>query len=201
MKDKLVVAAEGRKNGKSFSFFEMVYIFAICSVIGYFVEVGYCYLIVGKIVSRGILYGPYCPIYGFGGVIMYLLFYNLKREKQYITYAFFTASIVLGAFELLCGLGFKYIFNIEMWNYDGKFLEILHYTTVPILIGWGILGTIYVFFIQPILLKIISFLPKHLEKRFAIIILCIFIGDFAMSVYKITGNSEILYKLVHPEMN
>lgn len=201
MSTKIIKSSQERKNEKQFSFFEMVYIFALCSIIGYFVEIGYVYLAVGKIVSRGMLYGPYCPIYGFGGIILYMLFYNLKREKQYIIYAFVTASIVLGSFELICGLGFKYIFNIEMWNYEGHFLEILNYTTVPILIGWGILGTIYVFLIQPILLKIISFLPKHLEKRLAVIIICIFVCDFALSLYDVLNNTEILYKMVHPEMN
>ena len=88
MNEKIVKMSLERKTEKEFSFFEMVYIFALCSVIGYFVEIGYVYLVVGKIVSRGMLYGPYCPIYGFGGIILYMLFYNLKREKQYIAYAF-----------------------------------------------------------------------------------------------------------------
>lgn len=186
------------KNDKKISFIEMIYIFAICSIIGYFVEVGYVFLVVGRLVNRGILYGPYCPIYGFGGVILYLLFYNLKRDKKYIPYAFFVASVVLGTFELLCGLGFKYILNIEMWNYSGKFLEILNYTTVPILIGWGILGTLYVFFLHPILIKLINFIPKSFSKRLAYIILCIFLFDFVLSVFRILGNAEILYKLVNP---
>lgn len=186
------------KNDKKISFVEMIYIFAICSIIGYFVEVGYVFLVVGRLVNRGILYGPYCPIYGFGGVILYLLFYNLKRDKKYIPYAFFVASVVLGTFELLCGLGFKYILNIEMWNYSGKFLEILNYTTVPILIGWGILGTLYVFFLHPILIKLINFIPKSFSKRLAYIILCIFLFDFVLSIFKILGNAEILYKLVNP---
>ena len=87
-----------------------------------------------------------------------------------------------------------------MWNYEGHFLEILNYTTVPILIGWGILGTIYVFLIQPALLKIISFLPKHLEKRLAVIIICVFVLDFSLSVSNVINNTDFLYKMVHPEM-
>ena len=186
------------KNDKKISFIEMIYIFSICSVIGYFVEIGYVFLAVGRLVNRGLLYGPYCPIYGFGGVILYLLFYNLKRDKRFIPYAFFVASVVLGSFELLCGLGFKHIFNIEMWNYSGQFLEILNYTTVPILIGWGILGTLYVFFLQPILIKLINFIPKSFSKRLAYIILLVFLFDLVLSIFKIINNAEILYKLVNP---
>lgn len=197
-KDKIVGKIIESKTDKKISITEMIYVFAICSILGYLVEVGYVFLVVGRVVNRGMLYGPYCPIYGFGGLIMYLLFYNLKKDKKYIPYAFFSASIVLGTFELLCGLGFKYIFNIEMWNYSGKFLEILNYTTVPILIGWGILGTIYVFFIHPLLLKIINLIPKGFSKRLANIILLIFVTDFVLSIFRILGNPDILYKLVNP---
>lgn len=140
---------------KKRSFTDIVFIFTLCSMLGWLVEIGYVYLSVGRIVKRGMLMGPYCPIYGFGAVILYFLFYNLKPTKTNIPYAFLTSACTMGAFELLSGLGFKYILHIEMWNYEGHFLSILNYTTVPIMIGWGILGTIYVFCIHPILIKVL----------------------------------------------
>lgn len=177
---------------------EMVFIFTICSILGWLVETGYVYLYAGKIVKRGMLMGPYCPIYGFGALILYFLFYNLKPTKANIPYTFITSAITMGAFELLSGLGFKYIFNIEMWNYHGQFLAILDYTTVPILLGWGILGTIYVFFIQRLLLKFLSIIPSTIANRTALLIILVYFSDLAISIYKISGNPDILYKLVNP---
>ena len=87
-----------------------------------------------------------------------------------------------------------------MWNYDGEFLEILNYTTVPILIGWGILGTIYIYLIQPILLKIISLIPIGIVKRLAIIMVCIYIVDLGISTFHINLNPEVLYKMVNPNI-
>ncbi len=146
------------------------------------------------------LYGPFCSIYGIGGIILYLLFYNVKTTKNNIVYTFITAAIILGAFELLSGLILKYVFNTQMWNYDGEFLEILNYTTVPIIIGWGILGTIYLYFIQPILLKIISLIPLSFVKRLAIIIAFIYVLDFGISTLNISLNPEVLYKMVNPNI-
>lgn len=183
---------------KKKSLVEMVYIFTICSFLGWLVELIYVFIAVGKIVNRGVLFAPICCIYGFGAIILYLLFYNIKPTKINIPYIFITASVLLGAFELLCGLGFKYILNIEMWNYDGFFLEIFDYTTVPIMIGWGILGTMYVFFIQPLLSKIISLIPQSIKKRLAIIIVCYLFIDFGFSTFHIYGNPEILQKMVNP---
>lgn len=187
-------------EGKKRSLTDMVFIFVISAMLGWVVEVGYVFLVVGKFVSRGMIYGPFCTIYGFGALILYFLFYNVKPTKANIPYTFITAAFVMGAFELVCGLGFKYIFGIEMWNYHGQFLEILNYTTVPILIGWGVLGTIYVFFLQPLLLKVISWLPKGIEKRLAIIIVVFYVLNVGLSFFNIHFNPEILYKLVDPTL-
>jgi len=197
-KNKIVQNIRSSKNNEKLSFLNMIYIFSICSIIGYFIEIGYVFLVVGKIVNRGMLYGPYCPIYGFGGILLYLLFYNLKKDKKYIPYAFFVSSVILGTFELLSGLFFKYICGIEMWNYSNHFLNILNYTTVPILIGWGILGTLYVFFIHPILMKLIKLIPINFKKRLAYLLVTILLFDTVFSIFRIINNQDILYKLVNP---
>lgn len=178
---------------------EMIVVFTIASIIGFLIETGYVFLSVGKVVKRGMLLGPYCPIYGFGALILYLCFYNVKAKKVNIPLIFISASLILGSFELICGLIFKYIFNIEMWNYSDKPLNILNYTTLPILIGWGILGTIYVFFLHPIILKLVRHISPILLKKVAITICAIFILDFIISTKRIWINPNILNNLVNPE--
>ena len=178
---------------------EMIVVFTIASIIGFLIETGYVFLSVGKIVKRGMLFGPYCPIYGFGALILYLCFYNVKAKRSNIPLIFVSASLILGTFELICGLIFKHIFNIEMWNYSDKPLNILNYTTLPILIGWGILGTIYVFFLHPIILKLVRHITPVLLKKVAITICAIFILDFIISTRRIWINPNVLNNLVNPE--
>lgn len=184
---------------RKISLSEMVVVFTVASIVGFFIETVYVYLCIGKIVKRGMLIGPYCPIYGFGALILYLIFYNVKPSKKNIPLIFIMASLILGSFELLCGLGFKYILNIEMWNYSDKPLNILNYTTVPILIGWGILGTIYVFFIHPLILKLVRIFNPQILRKIAAVISIIFIFDLIISTRRININPDILYKLVNPE--
>lgn len=188
------------ENRSLLSFTNIVFIFFISAFIGWLIEIGYVYLTNGVIVNRGMSYGPYCSIYGFGSLILYLFFHNVERKKINIPYIFIATSILMGAFELLCGLSFKYLLGIEMWNYEGQYLEILHYTTVPILIGWGILGTVFVFFIQPFMLKIISLIPKDISKSIATVLLIIYFVDFIFSTFNIYLNPEILQKLVNPNL-
>ena len=72
------------ENSNKVNLTTMVYIFIFCAIIGWLVEVGYVYLINGKIVSRGMTYGPYCSIYGSGALILYLMFHNIERNKKNI---------------------------------------------------------------------------------------------------------------------
>ena len=80
-----------------------------------------------------------------------------------------------------------------------EFLNILNYTTVPILIGWGLLGTFYVFFIHPVILKFIDLVPKKFMNKIAIIIVCVFLCDFLISTNRINIHPEILTDLVNPQ--
>ncbi len=183
------------------SIYEMILVFAIASIIGYFIETGYVFFSVGKLVKRGMLIGPYCPIYGFGALILYSCFYNIKSNTKNLPIIFIISSLILGSFELICGLIFKYTLNIEMWNYSNKPLNVLNYTTVPILIGWGILGTIYVFFVHPLILNCINKLKPILIHKISLLICFILICDFLISVIIIKNNPFILDNLVNPNNN
>ena len=61
--------------------YEVFYIFMICNVIGYCVEMVFCYLKHGYWESRqSLIYGPFGLAYGLGGVLLsYLLFRIQKR--------------------------------------------------------------------------------------------------------------------------
>ena len=184
---------------ESIEILKLLLYFFLYSIIGWILESVYKSILEKRVINSGFLHGPYCPIYGFGALILYYCFYDAKPTIKNIPSIFIIASLLLGSFELLCGLGFKYILGIEMWNYSGKFLNILNYTTVPILIGWGILGTIYVFFLHPLIQKFVSLFPKKIMNKLAIIIICIFLCDWLISTKRINLDPQILTDLVNPQ--
>ena len=200
--NKKVINIEKYEESEEYNitFTNMVYVFVICAILGWLVETIFVFFVCGELVSRGMTYGPYCSIYGFGGLILYLFFHAIKPKVKNIPFTFISTSIFMGVFELVSGLLLKHVLGIEMWNYDNQFLAIMHYTTVPIMLGWGVLATIYVFFIQPFMLKIISKIPKNITKRLAMIIVVIYIIDFSFSVFNIYNNPEILLKMVNPNL-
>lgn len=183
---------------ETFNIIDAIYIFLLAGVLGWLIEIGYVYTITGKIVDRGMCYGPICTIYGIGALILYSIFGNLEKKKSNIIIVFLSSSLILGTFEVISGLFLKFVLNLEMWNYDGQFLEILNYTTVPITLGWGLIACFYIFFIQPLMFKIIRFTPKTISKRLALILISLYFLDYSLSLYTVINNPEILYDLVNP---
>ena len=53
------------------SLYEILWYFMIYSVIGWIIEVSFHVVTLGKVVNRGFLNGPLCPVYG-SGVLMVL---------------------------------------------------------------------------------------------------------------------------------
>ena len=66
-----------------------ILLFTIYAIIGWLMEVSLSFIQHHKFVNRGFLIGPYCPIYGFGGVTITILpvsYTHLdvyKRQFQY----------------------------------------------------------------------------------------------------------------------
>ena len=52
------------------SLIKLFLIFIIISFLGYILEVIVCSYNYKKLVNRGFFFGPYCPIYGLGGIII-----------------------------------------------------------------------------------------------------------------------------------
>ena len=90
-------------------------IFLIYSVIGWISEVIYCSILQHKLVNRGFLHGPICPVYGFGGL---LVVFFLEPFAGNIFYLFFMASIVTSVLEYATSWVLETIFATKWWDYS-----------------------------------------------------------------------------------
>ena len=62
--------------------YEMLWFFAIYSVIGWIIEVAYHAVTMGKVINRGFLNGPLCPVYGSGVLMVFAVLgtENLRED-------------------------------------------------------------------------------------------------------------------------
>ena len=90
---------------------QLFLLFIIYSFLGWIVEIIDIYILYGKIVNRGFLIGPYCPIYGVGALIITFVLTEYKYDLLvlFVMSMFFCHFAIKNAFLLATLFVFSYI--------------------------------------------------------------------------------------------
>ena len=145
-------------------------IFFIYSVIGWITESTYVSIKEKKIVNRGFLIGPYCPIYGCGALVIITY---LEQYKDNIITVFFLAVIVCSILEYLTSYIMEKIFKARWWDYSNEKFNLNGRICGKNALLFGLGGVIVIYLVHPTLKNILTlFNPKLL---FIIIIICLII--------------------------
>lgn len=155
------------------NFYEFVWIFIIYAFVGWCVEVAYAALDTGKFVNRGFLNGPYCPIYGFGVVIVVGLLTPLKDNRLILFAGSFVLTTVL---EFITGYILEKVFHNKWWDYSDIPFNIKGYICLKFSILWGLGCTFIMDAFHPMIYRIITWIPFVP----GVIILCIIASVFAV---------------------
>ena len=140
-------------------------IFFIYSVLGFLFECIVNLLEHHKIGS-GILFGPWTPIYGVGGVLILLisrrLFKILKLNKFLeVIIALVVIAVVLTVIEYLGGHLIEMLFHTTFWDYRRFKFNLGKYICLEVTGIWVVGSLIILYFIQPLLDKFIYKIPKY----------------------------------------
>ena len=161
------------------------------SFLGWILETIFCVLTLGVFNKRGFLYGPVCPIYGFGAII---LIESLKKIKTNTAGKFFISMIAFTIFEYVVSVVLESLFGLRWWYYTGEPFNFQGRISLAYSIAWGIIGTIFVEKIHPFLKKQLEKLTIKIPHKVQVILLNVFLViiliDFVMSI---TRYSIALY--------
>ena len=170
---------------KGYSFKKLFFIFVIGSIIGVLYEeilnTVKIYLATGDIVwelRRGVIYGPFNPLYGLGAV---LVVYLLVRPNYSNIKTFIYGGLLGGTLEYSISLLQEIFTHTTSWDYSNHFLNIGGRTTIPFLIAWGIFTLIFAKIIYPYLSKWIEKIPINIGNIIFYILLIFLIIDMFIS--------------------
>lgn len=159
--------------------------FFIYSFLGWVIETIYALFIHGCFIKRGFLFGPICPIYGFGAVILLLI---TKRMYGKPFLKFIIATVLFTAFEYFVSLILEEIFGLRWWDYSNDLLNIQGRVSLMYTIFWGAIGLILLEKLHPV---IRDFIEKkavkfrgNLQEILVFILISILIIDVIMSSLK-----------------
>lgn len=139
-------------------------------------------------VKRGFLYGPICPIYGFGAIILILINDLISKKSNSIIIKAIAMTIIFTIFEYIVSLVFELIFGIRWWDYTNEFLNINGRVCLMFSLLWGVGTVIFIKIFYIPLQKIISKIREKISGNVISIVLGILmvvtIVDFILSIMK-----------------
>ncbi len=172
-----------------FSFFKMFWIFIVFSLLGTAAEGIYWILRYGHFEMRsGLIYGPFCEIYGFAAVLLLLLLYRFKDKS--IPFLFLSAYVTAALFEFLCSFLQEKAFGFTSWDYSNSKFAIFGRANLIYAIPWGFFG---VFFVKNLYLKLsdlIEKIPKKIGVTLTWLLLLFMIFDFSISTAAVYRFNE-----------
>lgn len=156
-------------------------LFVIYSFLGWVIEVIIFVFLEHKIINRGLLIGPYCPIYGFGFLIIDLC---LKKFKDKPFVLFIMAMAVATVLEYSTSLLLESIFGIQLWDYSQNFMNFNGRICLQTTLGFGVLALIIIYKVNPKLVELLGKIPETVSKYLAMVLGILMLLDACIS-YKV----------------
>lgn len=159
--------------------YHALWVFFVYAFLGWCTEVSYAATKSGKFVNRGFLNGPWCPIYGFGVVIV-LAFLEPLKDNLFLL---FLGSVILtSALEWLTGFLLEKLFAQRWWDYSDEPFNLSGYICLRFSLAWGFACLFVVKLLHPTILLLIRLIP-HLVGLVLLSILAVVMAiDLAATV-------------------
>ena len=167
-----------------FTYFMLFFIYAI---LGWIIETTLVSIEKRKFVNRGFLIGPYCPIYGFGGLAITILLKNYTKDPIVL---FLMAVIICGILEYFTSYIMEKIFKARWWVYSAKKYNINGRICLETVVPFGILGCLVMYVLNPITFKYLNMLSNSMLNIISAICFTIFITDNIVSYNVISSFTK-----------
>ena len=183
-------------------------VFLIYSCIGWCMEVIFSLIEKKRFVDRGFLLGPYCPIYGFGMLLIVFLLRNYLDEPLVL---FILSMVICIILEYFTSYFMELIFKARWWDYSKKKYNINGRICLETAIPFGFGGTLIMYIIHPLIMYFVSNISNVMMIIVGITLIVLFIIDNVVSfntVLKINGvdfkdyvdNTEEITELVREHL-
>ena len=153
-------------------------VFFSYSVIGWFIESTYVSIKSKKIINRGFLIGPYCPIYGFGALVMIIY---LEQYKNNLVTVFILATVICSILEYFTSFIMEKLFKTRWWDYSHEKFNLNGRICGKNAILFGLGGVIIIYIAHPLLKGLFECINTTLLLIITITCLIIYFTDIIIS--------------------
>lgn len=137
----------------------ILWYFIIFSIIGLIIETLFCYITTGVLESRrGFIWGPLCPVYGFGATILILLLNSYQKNG----FKLFIVGCILGnVIEYMLSYALEAMYGTRFWDYSYLNYSLNGRICFTYSIFWGILSVLLIKVVKNPIDKIIEKIPNR----------------------------------------
>lgn len=172
--------------------YRLIWIFFIYAFLGWCTEVCYVATVTGKFVNRGFLNGPWCPVYGFGVLIVLTCLEPLADQLALL----FLGSLVLtSALEWLTGFLLEKLFHQRWWDYSDQPFNLNGYICLRFSLAWGLACLFVVKLLHPTVLLLIRLIPHTLGVVLLVLLSAALAVDLAATVSAIAKLNRRLSQI------
>lgn len=158
---------------------ELLIVFAFCATAGWILEVIYRSTISKRFVNPGFLTGCALPIYGIGGLLLYIFgkYVNMIDGAllRFIV-IFIGGSLIMTLIELVGGIFLLKAYNIMLWDYTNLRFNYKGLICLRFSFYWGICCIFFFIVLFPLLQAIVEYAKSTL---------CIFLTGMYFGIFVI----------------
>ncbi|MGI6178098.1 MAG: putative ABC transporter permease [Eubacterium sp.] len=183
------------------SYYNICWYFFIYSFLGWVIEVAYHAVTQGKVVNRGFLNGPICPIYGTGILAVFAMSHLIKMDASEhgdvnALVLFVIGTVFATLIELIGGFVLDKCFHARWWDYSNKPFNFHGYICLEFSLIWGLLIVFVVKVIQPYFSgDNINFIPPKYGWWIILAFAILFFADLIVTIAMISGLNKKLSRL------
>ena len=147
----------------------------------------------GLFINRGVLLGPWLPIYGTGALLV-LVF--LRRWAAKPGLVFFLVMLLAGSVEYFTSWVLESLYHQRWWDYTGYFLAVQGRVCMEGLLVFGLGGCLALYLAGPMLDNLYNPIPHKTKNILCITLLLLFVADIAYSYFFPNTGAEITMALL-----
>lgn len=134
--------------------------------------------------NRGVLFGPYCIIYGTGALILIFCLSGLQKKRIYLgkvlitpVLVFIGIVVITTVLELIASYIMEFTQGEWLWDYTRFSFNFEGRVALNPSIRFGIGGMVFLYLLQPLFRKLTGKMSDKVLYTVSLILLILFIAD------------------------
>lgn len=175
-------------------FYLFVYLFFVYAFMGWILETVFATIRNKKFINRGFLFGPICPMYGLGAILIIYLYKLLPPHNTLLVF-FVVATFATTLLEYITGYILKKSFNTTWWDYSQDPLNIDGIISLPYSLVWGAIAVLLIKLIHPNIHKTTYVVYTHMGIIALNILIALIMTDFIYTLISLRDLNSVFNQI------